>query len=102
VPPHVLTSPPAAYDELTAYAYRGSWTSSAHGFIRGLGTLWLIVIALPVIFALRMVEWIIQRPSRALFFVLVWELAIRTPPGLWLCHDVLRPFWSVLGWIFLS
>lgn len=100
VPPQVLTEPPPAFAELTAYAYRGSWTRTASGFIRGLGTIWLIFIALPVIFGLRLIEWLIQRPTRALFFYSIWHLIYATAIGHFLAQYLFLPFWSGLRWIF--
>lgn len=103
VPPNVLAEPPAAFAELTAYAHRGAWTSSTSGPLRRLAGLWLFVVVLPATFLLRMAEWLLQRPSRALFATVVWQLVIRSDgPGPWLSAHLFRPILSGLGWIFLS
>lgn len=102
VPPNVLTEPPPAFSELAGYATRGAWTRSRDGFLRGLAKLWLVVVALPMIVKLRLKEWVLTRPSRALFAVIVWQLFIRSEPGVWLSAHVIRPYFHVLSWIFLS
>lgn len=102
VPPNVLMEPPPAFSELAGYATRGAWTRSRDGFLRGLAKLWLVVVALPAIVWLRLKEWVITRPSRALLAVVVWQLLIRSEPGAWLSDHVIRPYFHVLSWIFLS
>lgn len=102
VPPSLLTEPMASMAELTAYAYRGRWTADRTGFIRGIGKLWFTVIVLPVAYLLRLAEWLIQRPSRAIVATGIWLLIAHSDgPGPWLIDNVFRPFWSCLGWIFL-
>lgn len=102
VPPNVLVLPPPAWAQLSAYAYRGDWTRDLRGFIRGLGTLWLTLVALPVVAICRYVEWVFARPTRAIFFIAIWLLVVHSDgPGPWLATYVIRPFWSGLGWIFL-
>lgn len=101
VPPNVLTTPPEPFSELSSYASRGAWTSST-GVIRRLGVLWLAVVALPAIFCLRMAEWLIQRPSRALLFAVIWQLFIRSGAGEWLSDYVIHPILAAAAWVFLS
>lgn len=102
VPPNVLMEPPPAFSELAGYATRGAWTRSRDGFLRGLAKLWLVVVALPMIVKLRIKEWAVTRPSRAVAAVIVWQLSIRSEPGVWLSDHVIRPYFHVLSWIFLS
>lgn len=100
VPPNVLTEPAPALVEMSAYARRGAWTSG-DGLLRKLGVLWMLLVAVPTAFVLRLKEWMVQRPSRAIFFVLIWQLAIRSDQGAWIADHIIRPYFHALAWIFL-
>jgi hypothetical protein len=101
VPPKLLTEPPASVAELSAYAHRAGWTSSAEGTLRRLGVLWFLAVALPWTTGCRYVEWVAQRPGRALAALLVWQAVIRSTPGMWVAGHFIRPILAAAAWVFL-
>lgn len=102
VPPNVLTEPPPAFSDLFGYVSRGAWTSGRGGILRQLAALWLFIVALPTIVKLRLKEWVMTRPTRTVFAVVIWQLFIRSEPGAWLSDYVIRPYFHALAWMFLS
>jgi hypothetical protein len=97
----LLTEPPASVAELSAYAHRAGWTSSAEGTLRRLGVLWFLAVALPWTTGCRYVEWVAQRPGRALAALLVWQAVIRSTPGMWVAGHFIRPILAAAAWVFL-
>jgi hypothetical protein len=100
-PPSVLTEPPASVAELAAYVHWGTWTSSTGGPLRKLGIVWHRLISLPITVVCRYVEWIAQRPGRALPVYLLWKLLISTGPGPWVADHIIRPVLGALAWVLL-
>jgi hypothetical protein len=89
---------PPGWDELTAYAYRGDWTASPRGFLRGAATVWICTVGLTSVLLARFLEWALTRPSRALAFTIIWLVVRHTGVGVafsggirWVAHllDVL-------------
>jgi hypothetical protein len=100
-PPAVLTERPASVAELTAYAKRAGWTSQSHGGIRAAGIAWYRVIGLPTTVVCRYVEWIAQRPGRAIPAFALWKLVISTGPGPWITDNVITPLGHAAAWVLL-
>lgn len=101
VPPNLLTQPPASVAELAAYAHHAGWTSRHDGPIRALGVVWHRAVSLPITAVCRYVEWIAQRPGRALPVFGVWKLLILTGPGPAVADTVIRPALAFLAWVLL-
>jgi len=101
VPPTLLTDPPPAYRDLAAYAHRGAWTANPYGPVRGLGVAWHRAVSLPVTLVCRYVEWVAQRPARALVVFGLWKLLILTGPGPWLADHIVRPVAAAAAWVLL-
>ncbi len=101
VPPALLTEPPASLAELAGYAKAGAWTKRRSGFIRGCGVWWYRLVALPVTAVCRYIEWICQRPGRALPVFLLWKLLITTGPGPWLAAHFIHPLLGLAAWVLL-
>lgn len=101
IPPRFLTEPPTSIAEMTAYAQRAGWTSSTTGLARKLGVLWFYVVTLPVAVVTRYIGWIAERPGRGLLAFGIWQLLIRSVPGLWLTEHLVNPVLAALAWIFL-
>lgn len=100
--PNPLTRPPAEWAELTAYAHHSARMQMAPKMIRILCSIWLYVVALPVVGVGRWREWILTRPGRAISFLVITTLFLRfTPVGHWLADHLIRPYFHVLAWIFL-
>jgi hypothetical protein len=99
-PPQVWAEPPASMAELAAYARWGAWTSST-GPVRRLGIVWHRLVGVPVTTVCRYVEWIGQRPGRAIPVFLLWKLFISTGPGPALAAHVIRPVLAAVAWAFL-
>ncbi|WP_433732562.1 hypothetical protein ACQP2Y_46740 (plasmid) [Actinoplanes sp. CA-051413] len=100
-PPSVLTQPPASVAELAAYAHWGAWTSRTDGPLRRLGIVWHRLVSLPVTVVCRYVEWIAQRPGRAIPVYLLFKLLISTGPGPWVADHLIRPVLGVIAWVLL-
>lgn len=100
-PPKVTISRPASVPELTAYARTGTWTKSEGGAIRKAGVTYWYLIGLPTTVICRYIEWIAQRPGRALTVFALWRLVITTGPGPWFVQNVLSPIGSIAKWLFL-
>jgi len=99
-PPNVFTDSPATMGELRKYAHAGGWTSKT-GTLRSLGVGYFRLVARPTTVICRYVEWIAQRPGRAVPVYLLWKLVIRTAPGPWVAEHVIHPLASFAGWLFL-
>lgn len=101
VPPQGLLEAPASWSELSAYARRNARLENAPALVRTLSLVWLYAVTLPTVAAARLREWVLSRPARALLFLGVAELFLRTTPmGHWIAATV-RQWFAVLAWIFL-
>lgn len=101
VPPSVLTEAPATVAELAGYAWRGGWTTSESGTVRRLGIWWHRLVSVPVTTVCRYVEWIYQRPGRAVPVFVLWKLLISTGPGPWVADHLIRPVLGLVAWVLL-
>jgi len=99
-PPSIFTEQPASMADLRRYAHAAAWTSKA-GARRALGIGYFRLIARPTTIACRYVEWIGQRPGRAIPVYALWKLVIETPPGPWIAQHFIMPLASFAGWLFL-
>lgn len=100
-PPSVLTESPASVAELAAYAHWGTWTTSADGPLRKLGIVWHRAFGLPATVVCRYVEWLWQRPGRAIPVFVLWKLLISTGPGPWAVEHLIHPILGVIAWVLL-
>ena len=100
-PPSVLTDRPASVAELRAYARRGGWTVQSAGPLRAAGVAWYRVIGLPTTVVGRYIEWIAQRPGRAIPVFALWKLLILTGGGPWFAAHVIVPAGHVAAWVLL-
>jgi hypothetical protein len=100
-PPSVLSEQPASVAELAAYARWGAWTPRTDGFLRNLGVTWYRLIGLPTTVVCRYVEWIAQRPGRAIPVYLLWKLLISTGPGPWVAAHLIHPVLGFVAWVLL-
>ncbi len=100
-PPSVLTDSPASVAELAAYAKRADWTASQTGFLRGAGVAWFRLVGLPITVVCRYVEWIAQRPGRAIPVAVLVKVAALTTPGAWAVDNILTPVAHAAAWILL-
>lgn len=100
-PPTVLTDAPRSYAELMAYARYGAWSSRVDDPRRVLAVLWVWGVALLPTVTCRYVEWIIQRPGRAIPIYGVWKLCSLTGPGQAIVDDLIRPTLAFLAWVLL-
>lgn len=101
VPPALLTKPPPTVRDLADYARNSPWTAKSDGPIRRLGILWHLTIGLPITVACRYLEWIAQRPSRAITVLGLWELLIHTGAGPWISTNIIHPVLGLAAWILL-
>lgn len=99
-PPAILTDPAAPVPELRKYPRTGRWTSSK-GPLRTLAVGYWRLVALPTTAVCRSVEWIAQRPGRAVLVYLLWRLFTVAGPGAWLVKHVGPIIGSIAKWIFL-
>lgn len=99
-PPSVLTDPAAAIPELRKYPRTGRWTSSK-GPLRTLAVGYWRAVGLPTTVVCRSVEWIAQRPGRAVLVYILWRLFTVAGPGAWLVKHVGPIIGSIAKWIFL-
>jgi hypothetical protein len=101
IPPLWLVDEPPGWAALTAYAHNSARMQNASPLVRGLSSAWLYTVALPAVVRARFVEWVLTRPGRALLFLGVAELFLRTTPaGLWL-GDLIRAWFHILAVVFL-
>ncbi len=100
VPPKLLTNPPPAVTDLRAYAHHGTWTR-ADGLARTVGVAWLYAVALPVTVACRYLEWVAQRPGRAVVVLGLWLAFIKTGGGPWIADNLIRPLIDVAAAVLL-
>lgn len=99
--PNPLTQPPAEWAELTAYAHYSVRMQNAPALVRGISSIWLYAIALPTIALGRWREWVLTRPGRAVLFIGVAELFLRTTPLGHGVGDLIRHFYAGLAWLLL-
>lgn len=100
-PPRFLTQPPSSIAEMTAYAQRAGWTRSTSGLFRKLGQLWFYAVALPTAVATRYVGWLAERPGRWLLAAGIYQLLIRSTPGVAVTEHVIRPLLTAAAAVFL-
>lgn len=101
VPPAWLVSTPATWDELAAYAHHNVRMQNAPAIVQALGSAWLYLVVFPAVAKARFREWVLQRPARALLFIGVADLFIRTTPaGHWIAW-LIRGWFHVLAVVFL-
>ncbi len=100
-PPAVLTEPPASAAQLAAYAWRGGWTGGVDGPVRRLGVWWHRLVGLPVTVVCRYVEWVAQRPGRAVPVYVLWRLFVLTTAGQWAMEHLIRPVLGLAAWVLL-
>lgn len=101
VPPNLLTKPPPTYTALVNYAYRGAWAGKPAGPVREAGIFWHRAASLPVTAVCRYVEWVAQRPGRAIPIYGLWRLLLATDAGHWLAANLVHPALAALGWALL-
>jgi hypothetical protein len=99
--PNPLTQPPADWAELTAYAHYSVRMQHAPALVRFISSLWLYAIALPTIALGRWREWVLTRPGRAVLFLGVAELFLRTTPIGHAVGDLIRSLYAGLAWLLL-
>jgi hypothetical protein len=100
VPPRWLVDTPPGWRELTDYALGGRM-ATAPALMRFFSRVWLCV-ALVMSGKARMREWVLTRFWRAVVFIGVTDLFLRTTPmGHWVADNLIRPWFSILAWIFL-
>lgn len=100
-PPSVLAEPPPSYTELVNYAHHGAWTRHTNGPVRAAGIWWHRLVSLPITGACRYLEWIAQRPGRAIAVAVVVKLAALTGPGGWTVEHLIRPTLAAAAWVLL-
>lgn len=101
VPPRWLAESPPGWAELTAYAHHSVRMQNAPGLVKALSSIWLYAVALPAVAMARFREWVLTRPGRAILFILVADLFIRTTPmGHWIAW-VIREWFAILAFVFL-
>ncbi len=101
MPPRFLTDPPSSIAAMTAYAQRAGWTGSTTGLFRKLGQLWFYAVALPTAITTRYIGWIAERPGRWILAVGVYQLFIRSVPGVAITEHVIRPLLAAAASVFL-
>jgi hypothetical protein len=101
MPPRFLTEPPASIAEMTAYAQRAGWVSTTDGLARRLGQLWFYVVTLPVAAVTRYVGWMAERPGRAILAFAIYQMFIRSIPGIWITEHLISPILAAAAWTFL-
>lgn len=99
-PPALLTDRPASVPELRKYPRAGRWTSSK-GALRTLAVGYWRIVSLPITLVCRSVEWIAQRPGRAVLVYILWRLFTVAGPGAWIVRHVGPIVGAVAKWIFL-
>ncbi len=101
IPPAVLVERPAGWTELTDYAFRNVRVARAPGLIKFFSLAWFWVVVAPSVTWARFKEWVLVRPMRALLFIGIAELFIRTTPvGAWIAAGI-RGFYAGLAWLLL-
>ena len=101
VPPAVLVERPAGWSELSDYAHRNARLTHAPELVKALSAAWFWAVTAPTVIAVRFTEWVLVRPGRALLFIGVTELFLRTTPaGDWI-GSVVRGFYAGLAWLLL-
>lgn len=101
IPPNLLVNPPPTYAQLVNYAYRGAWAAKPAGPIREAGIFWHRTVSLPVTAVCRYIEWVAQRPGRALPIYGLWRLLLATDAGHWLAANLVHPALAAIGWALL-
>ena len=68
IPPNFLVEPRPAWTELLDYAESAPYLGGGNRWVREAGIWYGRLVALPVAFVARLVEWVCERPTRALIF----------------------------------
>jgi hypothetical protein len=100
-PPSILTARPESVVELRRYPREGDWLLAKVSPLRTLAVTYWRAIGLPVTVICRYVEWIAQRPGRALLAYVLWRLFTVAGPGRWLVENVGPALGSIGKWLFL-
>lgn len=101
VPPRWLVQAPPGWSELTEFALHRQQLNGAPALVIFLNRLWLAV-ALAASGKARIREWVLTRFWRAVVFVGVPVLFLKTTPlGAWIADYLIRPYFHALAWIFL-
>jgi hypothetical protein len=99
-PPSILTARPESVVELRRYPREGDWLLAKASPLRTLAVNYWRAIGLPVTVICRYVEWVAQRPGRALLAYVLWRLFTVAGPGRWLVENMGPILGSILKWIF--
>lgn len=100
-PPSVLTARPESVTELRRYPREGDWLLARIGPLRTLAVAYWRTVGLPITVACRYVEWVAQRPGRALLAYGLWRLFTVAGPGRWIVENVGPVLGSIAKWLFL-
>lgn len=82
-PPDIWSAERAALSKVWAYACRGEWTTDT-GLARTIGQIYALTIAFPLIGVCALIEWVVERPARAIAVVVLLWLLSQVPPLAWL------------------
>lgn len=99
-PPSIVTARPDSVVELRRYPREGDWLLAKVGPLRTLAVAYWRTVGLPITVVCRYVEWIAQRPGRAVLAYLLWRLFTVAGPGRWIVGNVGPILGSVFKWIF--
>lgn len=99
--PSILTDAPASIPAKRRYARSGTWTASVDGPVRKAGVGYWRLVALPTSVVTGYVQWIADRPGRALLVYVLWRMFISNPPGPWIVEHIFTPIGHALAWLFL-
>jgi len=116
-PPSVLKEPPASVEDLADYAHRAGYTkhprisvtvdpltgqkTERRHWVREAGIWWHRLIGIPVTAVCRYVEWIAQRPGRAVPVLLLVKLLAQTSYGSWAITYLFAPVAHAAAWVLL-
>lgn len=100
-PPSILTDVPESIPAKRRYARAGDWTTSVNGPVRKAGVGYWRLVALPMSAVTGYVQWIADRPGRALIIYVIWRMVISNPPGPWIVQHIFTPIGHALAWLFL-
>lgn len=80
IPPDLLTNPRPAWTEMRDYAHHAPWIFGGHRWMREAGVWYWRLVALPMALVARTVEWVFERPGRALLVggLIWWGISLLT------------------------
>ena len=82
-PPEIWTEPAEPLKSEWEYATSGEWTDNV-GVLRKLGQVYSIAVVFPIFAVADYVKWIVKRPSRLLFTVVLLVVLAQLPPLSWI------------------